>query len=106
MFSWATVGNYTITILLTVGVIMMIFHFATKGRIWSAFSSDKYKCGMVQMLSVNETPDVTGLFATQQDAADAVLKCNAPQAFTYDHHLCTLHEGKYGCIPSPTTMTT
>lgn len=99
--NWAAIGNYTVAIVLTAAIVISVMHVATKGRIWKTFDTDKYKCGMVQILSADQTPDLTGLYPTPTDASSAVLNCNAPQAFLFDHQLCTLHDGKYTCYPQP-----
>lgn len=99
--NWAAIGNYTIAIIITAAIIMSVLHFTTKGRVWKTFDKDKYKCGMVQILSTDQTPDLTGLYSTPTEASSAVLNCNAPQAFLFDHKLCTLRNGKYSCYPEP-----
>lgn len=103
MFSinWALVGNYSIAIIVTTALIVGVLHFSTQGRLWKTFSTDQYKCGMVQILSDNETPNLTGIFDSPKEASTAALNCNSPQAFLYDRNLCTLKDGKYTCFPEP-----
>lgn len=99
--NWASVGNYTIAIIVTAAILLSVFHFSTKGRMWKTFNNDQYKCGMVQILASDQTPNLTGLYASPTEASTAVLNCNTPQAFTYGDQLCTLHNGKYVCYPEP-----
>jgi len=101
MFNWAAIGNYTFAIIITLLLTMSVVHFMTKGRAWKTFNTDQYRCGMVQILSTEQTPNLTGIYPTATAASKAVLACNAPQAFKYDHTLCTLDNGKYTCYPEP-----
>ena len=57
------------------------------------------------MLSTNDLPNLTGLYDSQTDAGNQVLKCNAPQAFVYGDNLCTLNDGVYSCGANATIAT-
>ena len=100
--NFAAIGNYLIAITVTVAITMGVMRFLSKGRVWKTFNNDLYKCGMVQMLSSDATPDLTGLYSSPTEASSAVLNCSSPQAFVYDKNLCTLKNGKYTCYPQPT----
>lgn len=100
---WIAVGNYLLGIILTILLVLAVLHFASAGRIWNVFSTDKYKCGMVQILSSTQAPDLTGLYASSADASTGALSCNVPQAFYYDDSMCTLNGGKYVCTAKTTT---
>jgi hypothetical protein len=97
MFNWYAVGNYTIAMFVTTAIILGVMHFASKGRVWKSFSSDSYKCGMLQMLSSSDVPNLTGIYENQNTASQGALACNSPQAFMYDGKMCTLHNGSYVC---------
>lgn len=97
--NWSSIGNYTSAIVITAAIILGIFHFMTKGRMWKTFNEEQYKCGVVQLLSSEQVPNLTGIYSTPLEASSAVLKCNSPQAFKYDSNLCTLDKGKYSCFP-------
>jgi hypothetical protein len=103
---WNQVGQYALAIAVTTALIFIILHFSTEGRIWGTFSKDKYKCTMIEILSKDQTPNLTGLFSSSTEAGQYLTKCNSPQAFYHDHNLCTLKDGKYTCYPDPTTTAT
>ena len=99
--NWVAIGNYTIAILITTVLVLGALHFASHGRVWKTFSENQYKCGTMNLLSINQTPDLTGLYPSSSDAAKAALSCSSPQAFTYSGDLCTLKNGEYVCYTAP-----
>jgi hypothetical protein len=99
--NWFSIGNYIIAIAVTAAIILISLHYASSGRIWNTFSKNSYTCGMVKLLSDNETPNLTGLFSSEKDASSAIVTCNTPQAFYFDHKICTLKDGIYSCYPEP-----
>jgi hypothetical protein len=100
--NWYSVGNYTVAILITTSLILGIMHFVSKGKVWKSFTPDSYKCGMVQMLSVDDVPNLTSIYDSQIEAGSKIKACNTPQAFIYGTNLCTLKDGNYTCRTNPT----
>lgn len=96
-FLSSSIFQYFASTLCVVGLVLLILHFSTQGRIWKTFSQDDYKCGMSQILSADSTPNLTGIYPTRKLAEESVLKCNSPQAFRFDQELCTLEKGAYKC---------
>lgn len=103
---WRTLLFQIMYTTLVVGVMLILLHFSTRGRIWKTFTYEDYKCGAVSMLSERGVPNVSGLYADENEAAAKLLQCNRPQAFAYGNKLCTMQDGQYKCQNTSTSTST